>query len=173
MHSRGNPAWERRQNHHDPFPTAAAQSAGPLRIGVLGDFSGPDAGISGEGSAVAAGFAIEDFGGAGVVRPGKRLPRIDVAYLAVLQYLRAVRQAETATAEPVMQALRSMTVSDMFTPHGTIRMDGKMIFDRYMVRVKSPSESKFPWYYLEITDKIAAADAFRPLSESECRLVRS
>ena len=105
--------------------------------------------------------------------PGNVSLVIDVAYSAVLQYLRAVRQAETATAEPVMQALRSMTVSDMFTPHGTIRMDGKMIFDRYMVRVKIPSESKFPWYYLEITDKIAAADAFRPLSESECRLVRS
>ena len=95
------------------------------------------------------------------------------AYSAVLQYLLAVRQAGTDTAEPVMQALRSMTVSDMFTPHGTIRMDGKMIFDRYLVRVKSPGESKGPWDYLEITAKIAAADAFRPLSESECRLVRS
>ena len=95
------------------------------------------------------------------------------AYSAVLQYLRAMQKAGTDAAEPVMAALRTMTVSDMFTPKGTIRADGKMIFDRYLVRVKSPAESKGPWDYLEITAKIAAADAFRPLSESECRLVRS
>lgn len=95
------------------------------------------------------------------------------AYSAVLQYLRAMQKAGTDAAEPVMGALRSMTVSDMFTPKGTIRADGKMIFDRYLVRVKSPAESKGPWDYLAITATIGAADAFRPLSESECRLVRS
>ena len=95
------------------------------------------------------------------------------AYSAVLQYLHAVRAAGTDTAEPVMAALRSMTVSDMFTPEGHIRADGKLIFDRYLVRVKSPAESKGPWDYLAITSKVAAADAFRPLSESECHLARS
>ncbi len=95
------------------------------------------------------------------------------AYSAVLQYLRAVKQAGTDVAEPVMAALRGMTVSDMFTAKGTIRADGKMIFDRYLVRVKGPAESKGPWDYLAITANIAAADAFRPLSESECPLVHS
>lgn len=95
------------------------------------------------------------------------------AYSAVLQYLRAVQRAGTDTAETVMANLRSMTVSDMFTPEGRIRADGKLIFDRYLVRVKSPAESRRPWDYLSITSKIAAADAFRPLSESECRLVHA
>ena len=95
------------------------------------------------------------------------------AYSAVLQYLRAVQRAGTDTAETVMANLRSMTVFDMFTPEGHIRADGKLIFDRYLVRVKSPTESRGPWDYLSITSKIAAADAFRPLSESECRLVHT
>lgn len=95
------------------------------------------------------------------------------AYSAVLQYLRAVEKAKTDQAEPVMAMLRSMTVSDMFTPQGHIRVDGKLVFDRFLVRVKSPAESKDPWDCLAITGTVAAADGFRPLAESECPLVKS
>ncbi len=95
------------------------------------------------------------------------------AYSAVLQYLRAVERAKTDQAEPVMATLRSMTIADMFTPEGHIRPDGKMIFDRFLVRVKSPAESTGEWDCLTITGTVSAADGFRPLWESECHLVRA
>jgi branched-chain amino acid transport system substrate-binding protein len=95
------------------------------------------------------------------------------AYSAVLQYLHAVERAKTDQAEPVMAALRDATISDMFAPDGHVRADGKMVFDRFLVKVKSPEESKGEWDLLTITSTVRAADGFRPLSESECRLVRS
>jgi branched-chain amino acid transport system substrate-binding protein len=95
------------------------------------------------------------------------------AYSAVLQYLRAIDTAKTDQAEAVMAALRSMTVRDMFTPDGHIRADGKLTFDRFLVRVKSPAESKSTWDCLTITGTVAAADGFRPLAESECPFVKS
>lgn len=93
-------------------------------------------------------------------------------YSAVLQYLRAVERAGTDKAEAVMTTLRSSTISDVFTPEGHMRADGKMIFDRYLVRAKRPEESRGPWDCLTITSKIAAADAFEPLAESACPFVR-
>ena len=93
-------------------------------------------------------------------------------YSAVLQYLRAVERAGTDTAETVMATLRSSTISDVFTPEGHIRPDGKMIFERYLVRVKRPEESRGEWDCLTITTKIAAADGFRPLADSACTLAR-
>ena len=94
------------------------------------------------------------------------------AYSAVLQYLRAVEHAGTDDAEPVMAALRAATVSDMFTAEGHIRPDGKLVSDRYLMRVKRPNESRYGWDYLTVASKVAAAEAARPLSESSCPLAR-
>ncbi len=94
------------------------------------------------------------------------------AYSAVLQYLRAVERTESDDAERVMATLRASTISDMFVSNGHIRADGKMMFDRYLVRVKRPEESQGPWDLLAVTSTVAAEDAARPLSESACPLVR-
>jgi branched-chain amino acid transport system substrate-binding protein len=61
----------------------------------------------------------------------------------------------------------------MFAPQGHIRTDGKMVFDRFLVKVKAPSESKGEWDCLTIGGTVPAAEGFRPLSESECHLVRT
>ena len=95
------------------------------------------------------------------------------AYSAVLQYLRALERAKTDQAGPVMAALREATISDVFAPNGHIRADGKMVFDRFLVKAKSPAESKGEWDCLSITSTVPAAEGFRPLMESECRLVRA
>lgn len=95
------------------------------------------------------------------------------AYSAVLQYLHAVERAGTDQAKPLMAALRSVPVSDMFATDAHIRADGKMAFDRYLMRVKRPEESRAPWDYLAVASTVAAADAARPLSESACPLVHA
>jgi branched-chain amino acid transport system substrate-binding protein len=94
-------------------------------------------------------------------------------YSAVLNYLRAMAQAGTDDSVQVMKAIKAMTVSDVFAKNGHVRGDGKMIFDRYLVRVKAPVESKSEWDLLEILRTIPGADGFRPLGQSECALVKT
>ena len=53
---------------------------------------------------------------------------------------------------------------------GTIRADGRVLYDRYLMRVKTPAESKYPWDYLAVVAKIPAADAFRPPGAGGCTL---
>jgi branched-chain amino acid transport system substrate-binding protein len=55
---------------------------------------------------------------------------------------------------------------------GTIRADGRKVHDMYLFEVKTPAESKYPGDYYKLRAKIPAAQAFRPLSEGGCSLVR-
>jgi branched-chain amino acid transport system substrate-binding protein len=94
-------------------------------------------------------------------------------YSAVLNYLRAVSQAGSDEAQTVMKVLHGMTIDDVFTKGGKVRPDGKMVFDRFLVRVKTPAESKGEWDLLTIRRTIPAATGFRPLAESDCPLVKA
>jgi len=95
------------------------------------------------------------------------------AYSAVLQYLRAVERAGSDDPERVMATLRAATIDDVFVSGGHIRADGKLMFDRYLVRAKRPQDSHGPWDLLEVASTVAAQDAARPLAESACPLVHS
>lgn len=94
------------------------------------------------------------------------------AYSATLQYLRAVAAVNTADSDAVMAQLRKTKIVDMFTTHGKIREDGQMIHDMYLVEVKKPSESKGPWDLLKVVATIPGDQAFQPMSESTCPLVK-
>ncbi len=91
-------------------------------------------------------------------------------YSAVRSYLKAVEQAGTDEPAAVMRALRAMPIDDAFAKHGRLRVDGKMVHDLYLVQVKAPSESRYPWDYLTILKTVPADEAYMPLSESRCPL---
>lgn len=93
-------------------------------------------------------------------------------YSAVLNYLRAVEQAKSDDVADVIKALKTMKIHDAFARNASLREDGKLIHDVYLVSVKTPEESKEPWDYYNIEKTVAGADAFNPLSESECPLVK-
>jgi branched-chain amino acid transport system substrate-binding protein len=93
-------------------------------------------------------------------------------YSGVLQYLKAVAAAGTDDTTAVAAKMHELPVRDSFTQTGSVREDGRMIHDMYLVQVKKPSESKAPWDYYKVLATIPAADAFRPLSQSECPLVK-
>jgi branched-chain amino acid transport system substrate-binding protein len=103
----------------------------------------------------------------------KRMPTALQAgqYSAVLGYLKAVQASGSDDVKDVMKALKSMSIDDAFTKHGRVRVDGKMVHDMYLVQVKAPSESHYPWDYLKILKTIPADQAFMPLTESKCPLV--
>ena len=91
-------------------------------------------------------------------------------YSSVRHYLEAVAKAGTDDAGAVMKAMREAPIHDIFTANGTIRADGRVLYDRYLTRVKTPAESKYPWDYLSVVAKIPAADAFRPPGADGCKL---
>jgi branched-chain amino acid transport system substrate-binding protein len=68
--------------------------------------------------------------------------------------------------------MRATPVNDMFAAGGYIREDGRMVHDVYLTQIKTPAESTGPWDLVKIVKTVRGEDAFRPLSESECPLVK-
>jgi branched-chain amino acid transport system substrate-binding protein len=96
----------------------------------------------------------------------KRQPTMDQAgvYSATLTYLKAVKAAGTTDSDKVMAQLRKDKINDMFAKGGYIRADGAMIHDMYVMQVKTPQESKYPWDYYKIVRKMSGEDAFGPIT---------
>jgi branched-chain amino acid transport system substrate-binding protein len=103
----------------------------------------------------------------------KRMPTSAQAgeYSAVMHYLKAVQAAGTDETGAVMAKMREMPVNDLFAKDGRIRADGAMVHPMYLVQVKKPSESKYPWDYFTIKAEIPGDQAFQPLASSSCPLV--
>ena len=95
-----------------------------------------------------------------------RQPTMDQAgvYSATLSYLRAVKAAATTDSDKVMAQLKKDKINDMFTKGGYIRADGAMIHDMYVMQVKTPQESKYPWDYYKIVRKMSGEEAFGPIT---------
>ncbi|NMG44811.1 ABC transporter substrate-binding protein [Aromatoleum toluvorans] len=104
----------------------------------------------------------------------KRMPTMVQAgdYSAVYHYLKAIKAAGTDEAKAVMAKMREMPVNDFFAKNGKVRVDGRMVHDMYLAQVKKPSESKYPWDYYHIREVIPGDEAYIPLSESKCPLVK-
>jgi branched-chain amino acid transport system substrate-binding protein len=60
----------------------------------------------------------------------------------------------------------------MYARGKRIRADGQLITDMFMVQVKQPSESKYPWDYYHIVKTVPGSEAFLPLAQSKCPLVK-
>ena len=58
------------------------------------------------------------------------------------------------------------------TDHARIREDGQVMRKMYLVQVKSPAESHEPWDYEKVIATIPPEDAWRPLAEGGCDLVK-
>ncbi len=102
------------------------------------------------------------------------MPTMDQAgaYSATMNYLKAVKAAGTDNPDAVMAKLRSMPLNDFFAVHGRLRADGRMVHDMYLMQVKKPSESKGEWDIARIIKTVPGDQAFMPLSESSCYLVK-
>jgi branched-chain amino acid transport system substrate-binding protein len=93
-------------------------------------------------------------------------------YASVLHYLKAVEAAKTDDGAKVVAQMKAMPTDDPLFGKGTIRADGRKIHPAYLVEVKKPAESKGPYDYYKIRATIPADQAFRPLSEGGCSLVK-
>jgi branched-chain amino acid transport system substrate-binding protein len=93
-------------------------------------------------------------------------------YGAVLHYLKAVAELKSKDPAAVMAKMKEMPTDDTLFGKGTIRADGRKMHPMYLYEVKKPAESKAKWDYYKQVAVIPAEQAFRPLSESECPLVK-
>ncbi|MDP3759968.1 MAG: ABC transporter substrate-binding protein [Ramlibacter sp.] len=90
-------------------------------------------------------------------------------YSAIYQYLSAVKAIGTDDADKVMAKMRATKFNDMYAKNGTLRPDGSMVQDVYLMQVKSPAESKAPWDYLKVLQVIPGDQAYTPKSETKCQ----
>jgi branched-chain amino acid transport system substrate-binding protein len=95
-----------------------------------------------------------------------REPTMDQAgaYSATLTYLKAVKAAGTTDSDKVMAELKRTRINDMFTHGGYIRADGATIHEMYVMQVKSPQESKYPWDYYKLVRTMSGEEAFGPIT---------
>lgn len=104
----------------------------------------------------------------------KRMPHMGDAgdYSSTMHYLKAIQAAGTDEAQAVMSKMREIPVNDFFAKNGHIRIDGRMVHDMYVYQVKTPAESKGEWDYYKLLQVIPGEQAFRPLKDSACPLVK-
>jgi branched-chain amino acid transport system substrate-binding protein len=93
-------------------------------------------------------------------------------YSSVMHYLKAVKAAGTTDSAAVMKIMKETPINDFFAKNGHIREDGRMVHDMYLFEVKKPSESKGRWDDYKLLATIPGDQAFQPLSESRCPLVK-
>jgi branched-chain amino acid transport system substrate-binding protein len=93
-------------------------------------------------------------------------------YSAVLHYLKAVEALKSDDGTKVIAQMKAMPTDDPLFGKGSIRVDGRKIHPAYLVEVKKPAESKGAWDYYKIRTTIPADQAFRPLADGGCPLVK-
>ncbi len=98
-------------------------------------------------------------------------------YSATLHYLRAVAalglDAARASGRAVIERMKAIPTDDLLFGRGVLRLDGRHVHDMYLFEVKTPMESRYDWDYYKLRRVIPAAEAFRPITQGGCPLVRS
>ena len=81
-----------------------------------------------------------------------------------MTYLKAVQASGSTNADAVMTELKKTKIDDLFATGGYIRRDGAMIHNMYIVQVKSPQESRYPWDYYRVLNVMSGEEAFGPVT---------
>ncbi len=93
-------------------------------------------------------------------------------YAAVLHYLKAVAALKSDEGTEVIAQMKKTPTDDPLFGKGSVRADGRKIHPAYLVEVKKPAESKGPYDYYKIRATIPADQAFRPIKDGDCPLVK-
>jgi branched-chain amino acid transport system substrate-binding protein len=93
-------------------------------------------------------------------------------YAGTLHYLKAVDALKSKDSAKVLAKMKETPTDDPLFGKGKIRPDGRKIHDMYLFEVKKPSESKGEWDLYKLLATIPAEQAFRPMSEGGCPLVK-
>ena len=105
---------------------------------------------------------------------GGKMPTSSQAgvYSSLMHYLKAVAAIKSKDTEKVMAEMRKMPIDDPLFGKGEVRVDGRATHNMYLFQVKTPAESKGEWDLYKLLSTIPADEAFRPLNEGGCPLVK-
>jgi branched-chain amino acid transport system substrate-binding protein len=94
-------------------------------------------------------------------------------YSGRTHYLKAVEALKSAAGgKAVVAQMKQMPTDDPLFGKGSVRADGRKVHPAYLLEAKAPSESKYPGDFYNVRATIPADEAFRPLKEGNCPLVR-
>ena len=93
-------------------------------------------------------------------------------YSAVLHYLKAVEALKADDGPKVIARMKEMPTDDPVFGKGMVRADGRHVHPMYLFEVKKPSESRGAWDYYKVRSTIPAEQAFRPMDQGDCPLVK-
>ncbi|PYM23066.1 MAG: ABC transporter permease [Candidatus Rokuibacteriota bacterium] len=93
-------------------------------------------------------------------------------YSAVTHYLKAVEALKSDDGTKVIAKMKDTPTDDPLFGKGTIRPDGRKVHPAYLFEVKKPTESKGAWDYYKLRATIPTEQAFRPVDQGECPLVK-
>lgn len=93
-------------------------------------------------------------------------------YSSVYNYLKAVKALNSDDTQKVMAYMKKTPINDFFAKNGRIQANGRMVHDMYLAEVKKPEEAKYPWDYYTIKATIPGDQAYIPLKDSTCPLVK-
>jgi branched-chain amino acid transport system substrate-binding protein len=94
-------------------------------------------------------------------------------YGAVLHYLKAIEASGTNEAQAVVRKMKELPINDFFTKNGEVREDGRVIRNIYLFQVKKPADSKYQYDFYNLLATIPGAEAFRPLVEGGCPMIKN
>ncbi|MEP6789964.1 MAG: ABC transporter substrate-binding protein [Ramlibacter sp.] len=103
----------------------------------------------------------------------KKEPTMNQAayYSATLHYLNAVKTVGSTDPDKVMAEMKKTKINDMFVKGGYVRADGVMIHPMYVMQVKTPAESKYPWDYYKVIKTMPGEEAFGPIT-GKCSIAK-
>jgi branched-chain amino acid transport system substrate-binding protein len=94
-------------------------------------------------------------------------------YSAVLHYLKAAEALKgVADGRAVVETMKATPTDDPIFGRGSIRPDGRKLHPMYLFTAKAPAESTGKWDALKLVATVPADQAFRPMAEGGCPLVK-
>jgi branched-chain amino acid transport system substrate-binding protein len=95
------------------------------------------------------------------------------SYCATYHWLKAVKAAGTTDADAVVAKMKATPVNDFYNTNVKIREDGRVMHQLYLWQVKPVSDSKYPYDYCKLVSTIAPQDAWRPMKDGGCPLIKA
>lgn len=92
-------------------------------------------------------------------------------YSSTMAYLKAIDATGTDEAQAVVKQMKKEPIKDFFAKGAQIREDGRLPKEMYLVQVKKPGDSKGPWDYYNVVQRIPGDEAYRPMKDGGCPLV--
>jgi branched-chain amino acid transport system substrate-binding protein len=93
-------------------------------------------------------------------------------YSSTLQYLKAVKAVGSTDSDKVMAELKRAKINDMYAKDASIRADGLMVHAMYVMQVKTPAESKYPWDYYQVIKVMSGEDAYGKEPDPSCPFLK-